>query len=193
MASGEACQIKNHCQRPCHPRRPQIGEIRFQSFVKSELNLLLNFVSSLSLCRLKISSFSSRMILPRKPSLMWSSDLFKVVYILDQVRALEEELIHKIELQGIDVKPQILVWLVGDGSLEHAIGALKFFHDLKRTDPMMFVRHTMDSDRRLQHLFSCDGERKLNSKIVNDYSMNLYDLSNIKDRIATHFMSLTVA
>ncbi|KAG5066544.1 hypothetical protein JHK86_010275 [Glycine max] len=59
--------------------------------------------------RLKISSFSSRMILPRKPSLMWSSDLFKVVYILDQVRALEEELIHKIELQGIDVKPQILV------------------------------------------------------------------------------------
>jgi len=79
MASGEACQIKNHCQRPCHPRRPQIGEIRFQSFVKSELNLLLNFVSSLSLCRLKISSFSSRMILPRKPSLMWSSDLFKVL------------------------------------------------------------------------------------------------------------------
>ena len=27
-----------------------------------------------------------------------------------------------------------------------AIGALKFFHDLKRTDPMMFVRHTMDSE-----------------------------------------------
>ncbi|KAL2578216.1 hypothetical protein AAZX31_16G193400 [Glycine max] len=33
----------------------------------------------------------------------------QVVYILDQVRALEEELLHKIELQGLDVKPQILV------------------------------------------------------------------------------------
>uniref|UniRef100_K7L1W4 sucrose synthase n=1 Tax=Glycine max TaxID=3847 RepID=K7L1W4_SOYBN len=35
----------------------------------------------------------------------------QVVYILDQVRALEEELLHKIELQGLDVKPQILVRL----------------------------------------------------------------------------------
>lgn len=34
---------------------------------------------------------------------------YQVVYILDQVRALEEELLHKIELQGLDVKPQILV------------------------------------------------------------------------------------
>ncbi|KAL2334329.1 hypothetical protein Fmac_015542 [Flemingia macrophylla] len=33
----------------------------------------------------------------------------QVVYILDQVRALEEELLHKIELQGLDVKPHILV------------------------------------------------------------------------------------
>ncbi|TKY44902.1 Sucrose synthase 6 [Spatholobus suberectus] len=33
----------------------------------------------------------------------------QVVYILDQVRALEEELLHKIQLQGLDVKPQILV------------------------------------------------------------------------------------
>ncbi|KAG5077006.1 hypothetical protein JHK82_055701 [Glycine max] len=32
-----------------------------------------------------------------------------VVYILDQVRALEEELLHKIELQVLDVKPQILM------------------------------------------------------------------------------------
>jgi len=32
-----------------------------------------------------------------------------VVYILDQVRALEEELLQKIELQGLNVKPQILV------------------------------------------------------------------------------------
>ncbi|KAJ1390075.1 Sucrose synthase [Sesbania bispinosa] len=33
----------------------------------------------------------------------------QVVYILDQVRAFEEELLHKIELQGLNVKPQILV------------------------------------------------------------------------------------
>ncbi|KAG5074333.1 hypothetical protein JHK84_055564 [Glycine max] len=35
--------------------------------------------------------------------------LYEVVYILDQVRALEEELLHKIELQVLDVKPQILM------------------------------------------------------------------------------------
>ncbi|KAG5077001.1 hypothetical protein JHK82_055696 [Glycine max] len=33
----------------------------------------------------------------------------QVVYILDQVRALEEEPLHKIELHILDVKPQILV------------------------------------------------------------------------------------
>ncbi|KAK7314735.1 hypothetical protein VNO77_33263 [Canavalia gladiata] len=33
----------------------------------------------------------------------------QVVYILDQVRAFEEELLQKIELQGLNVKPQILV------------------------------------------------------------------------------------
>ncbi|KAI4347346.1 hypothetical protein L6164_008162 [Bauhinia variegata] len=33
----------------------------------------------------------------------------QVVYILDQVRALEEELLHRIKLQGLNVKPQILV------------------------------------------------------------------------------------
>ncbi|KAL5193914.1 Somatic embryogenesis receptor kinase 1 [Glycine soja] len=36
-------------------------------------------------------------------------DFGLVVYILDQVRALEEELLHKIELQFLDVKPHILV------------------------------------------------------------------------------------
>ncbi|KAK4280588.1 hypothetical protein QN277_012197 [Acacia crassicarpa] len=33
----------------------------------------------------------------------------QVVYILDQVRAFEEELLNKIKLQGLSVKPQILV------------------------------------------------------------------------------------
>lgn len=32
-----------------------------------------------------------------------------MVYILDQVRALEEELLHRIKQQGLAVKPQILV------------------------------------------------------------------------------------
>ncbi|KAG4909680.1 hypothetical protein JHK87_055796 [Glycine soja] len=43
--------------------------------------------------------------------------LYEVVYILDQVRALEEELLHKIELQVLDVKPQILVCFVIFGSV----------------------------------------------------------------------------
>ncbi|XP_065881335.1 sucrose synthase 7-like [Euphorbia lathyris] len=33
----------------------------------------------------------------------------QVVYILDQVRALEEELLHRIKMQGLNIKPQILV------------------------------------------------------------------------------------
>ncbi|KAL4012804.1 hypothetical protein IC575_029918 [Cucumis melo] len=33
----------------------------------------------------------------------------QIVYILDQVRALEEELLHRIEQQGLQAKPQILV------------------------------------------------------------------------------------
>lgn len=35
--------------------------------------------------------------------------LFQVVYILDQVRALEEELLSRIRNQGLNIKPQILV------------------------------------------------------------------------------------
>lgn len=33
----------------------------------------------------------------------------QVVYILDQVRALEEELLHRYKLQGLDITPRILV------------------------------------------------------------------------------------
>jgi sucrose synthase len=35
--------------------------------------------------------------------------LEQIVYILDQVRALEDEIIEKLELQGLDIKPQIVV------------------------------------------------------------------------------------
>lgn len=33
----------------------------------------------------------------------------QVVYILDQVRAMEEEMLLRIKQQGLNVKPQILV------------------------------------------------------------------------------------
>jgi len=36
-------------------------------------------------------------------------NLEQVVYILDQVRALEAELLLRIKQQGLNVKPQILV------------------------------------------------------------------------------------
>lgn len=36
-------------------------------------------------------------------------NLEQVVYILDQVKALEEELLLRIKQQGLNVKPQILV------------------------------------------------------------------------------------
>jgi sucrose synthase len=35
--------------------------------------------------------------------------LEQIVYILDQVRALEDEIIEKLQLQGLDIKPQIVV------------------------------------------------------------------------------------
>ncbi|GAU30111.1 hypothetical protein TSUD_295920 [Trifolium subterraneum] len=45
----------------------------------------------------------------------------QVVYILDQVRALEEELLQKIELQGLNAKPQILV-----ATIAHALEKTKY-------------------------------------------------------------------
>lgn len=38
-----------------------------------------------------------------------SLSLLQVVYILDQVRAFEEELLLRIKQQGLTVKPRILV------------------------------------------------------------------------------------
>lgn len=35
--------------------------------------------------------------------------LMKVVYILDQVRALEHEMLQRIKQQGLDITPRILI------------------------------------------------------------------------------------
>lgn len=35
--------------------------------------------------------------------------MFQIVYILDQVRALETEMLSRIKRQGLDVKPRILI------------------------------------------------------------------------------------
>lgn len=41
--------------------------------------------------------------------LFWFFFLLKVVYILDQVRALEKEMLLRIQKQGLDVTPKILI------------------------------------------------------------------------------------
>lgn len=57
------------------------------------------------------------MILQFYPLFVWPVDyIFKyhafwgqVVYILDQVRALENEMLENLRLQGLDFKPQIVI------------------------------------------------------------------------------------
>ncbi|KAM5563140.1 hypothetical protein ABKV19_018027 [Rosa sericea] len=51
----------------------------------------------------------------------------QVVYILDQVRALDEELLLRINQQGLPVKPQIL--MSGDGKLARQMTLLMAFCD----------------------------------------------------------------
>lgn len=49
-----------------------------------------------------------------------------------------------------------------------ASGALKYLRDLRKNDPMMFVTHTVDQDGRLEHMFWCDGESRLNYEVFGD-------------------------
>ena len=42
-----------------------------------------------------------------------------------------------------------------------ASGALKYLHDLRKKDPMMYVSYTADEGSRLQRLFWCDTESQL--------------------------------
>ncbi|XP_045791550.1 protein FAR1-RELATED SEQUENCE 5-like [Trifolium pratense] len=46
--------------------------------------------------------------------------------------------------------------------------ALKFLKDVGSKDPLMFVKHTIDNEGRLQHLFWCDGESRLNYRVFGD-------------------------
>lgn len=49
-----------------------------------------------------------------------------------------------------------------------ASGAVKYLKDLKLKDPLMFVAHTFDKDKRLERLFWCDGESRMNFQIFGD-------------------------
>ena len=42
-------------------------------------------------------------------TLLFDGALWQVVYILDQVRALESEMLESLQLQGLDFKPQIII------------------------------------------------------------------------------------
>ncbi|MCH79649.1 protein FAR1-RELATED SEQUENCE 5-like, partial [Trifolium medium] len=46
-----------------------------------------------------------------------------------------------------------------------ASASLKFLKDVGSKDPLMFVKHTVDNEGRLQHLFWCDGESRLNYRV----------------------------
>lgn len=49
-----------------------------------------------------------------------------------------------------------------------ATGAVRYLRDLSLKDPLMYVRHTVGNDRRLQHLFCCDGESQMNYEVFGD-------------------------
>ena len=50
----------------------------------------------------------------------------------------------------------------------YASGALKYLHDLRTKDPMMYVSCTADEGSRLQRLFWCDAERQLLYEVFGD-------------------------
>ncbi|KAH1203222.1 Protein FAR1-RELATED SEQUENCE 7 [Glycine max] len=49
-----------------------------------------------------------------------------------------------------------------------ASGALKYLHDLRKKDPMMYVSYTADEGSRLQRLFWCDTESQLLYEVFGD-------------------------
>ncbi|KAL2667377.1 hypothetical protein AAZV13_01G064800 [Glycine max] len=49
-----------------------------------------------------------------------------------------------------------------------ASGALKYLHDLRKKDPMMYVSYTTDEGSRLQQLFWCDAESQLLYEVFGD-------------------------
>ncbi|KAG4954048.1 hypothetical protein JHK87_039642 [Glycine soja] len=49
-----------------------------------------------------------------------------------------------------------------------ASGALKYLHDLRKKDPMMYVSYSADEGSRLQRLFCCDAESQLLYEVFGD-------------------------
>lgn len=49
-----------------------------------------------------------------------------------------------------------------------ASDAVKYLRGLKAKDPLMFVTHSTDTERRLERLFFCDGESRMNYDIFGD-------------------------
>ncbi|WJX74512.1 hypothetical protein P8452_58158 [Trifolium repens] len=47
-------------------------------------------------------------------------------------------------------------------------GAVKYLRDLSTKDPLMYVTHSVDLERRLERLFWCDGESRMNYEIFGD-------------------------
>lgn len=49
-----------------------------------------------------------------------------------------------------------------------AKSALKYLRGLASDDPMMFYRHSVDDEGRLQHLFFCDGYSRIDFQVYGD-------------------------
>jgi len=49
-----------------------------------------------------------------------------------------------------------------------ACGAVKYLRDLCTNDPLIFVKSCIDDNRRLERLFWCDGESRVNYEIFGD-------------------------
>lgn len=49
-----------------------------------------------------------------------------------------------------------------------AVAALRYLHEIRSKDPMMYFEHTIDNEGRLQHLFWCDGICQLNYQLFGD-------------------------
>lgn len=85
----------------------------------------------------------------------------------------------KIGFQIKDVYNQVQRQINEESS--DASAAVSFLRGLGKKDPLMFVRHTVDDDGRLQHLFWCDGESQINYSVFGDvlafdamYRKNMY-------------------
>lgn len=52
--------------------------------------------------------------------------------------------------------------------LSDATGAIKFLKGRRLEDPLMYVKYTVDDQKRLQHLLWCDGDSRMNYRVFGD-------------------------